>query len=104
MSTAFCIRYGLGFTYHEFSEIMYRVYAVSCSFNKICTRKEMGNYSAHVLHVFMSKKTDFTRFFFNDNRDNRDNFCDNVIHSTFSMVVHLFQCEALLSLLSLLSF
>ena len=25
MSTAFFIRYGLGFTYHEFNEIMYRV-------------------------------------------------------------------------------
>ena len=28
------IKYGLGFTYHEFSEIMHRVYAESCSFNK----------------------------------------------------------------------
>ena len=42
MSTAFFIRHGLGFTYHEFSEIMYRVYAGSCSFNKICTRKKRG--------------------------------------------------------------
>ena len=33
------IKYGLGFTYHEISEIMYWVYAGSCSFNKICTRK-----------------------------------------------------------------
>ena len=28
------IKYGLGSTYHEFSEIMHRVYAGSCSFNK----------------------------------------------------------------------
>ena len=28
------IKYGLGSTYHEFSEIMHRVYAESCSFNK----------------------------------------------------------------------
>ena len=28
------IKYGLGFTYHEFSEIMHRVCAGSCSFNK----------------------------------------------------------------------
>ena len=33
------IKYGLGSTYHEFSEIMHRVYAGSCSFNKICPRK-----------------------------------------------------------------
>ncbi len=52
MKTDFPIRYGLGFTLNKISEIMYRVYAGSCSFNKICTRKR-GNDSAY---AFLPKK------------------------------------------------
>ena len=66
---------------------------------KIIQERGCCNHSAH---VFLSLQDSF----FNDNRDNRDNLCDNVFVSMRSLCFYakpVVSMRSLLSLLSLLS-